>query len=314
MFCAKLHLRQGKQEGQGRFRSLVPVDPIYMQPIAAAAGLGRVEFESEIVPADEPVKGALRLFIPPDVRCGAIGFQTGRDGCLRLNGLLVEIGARAAAAVEPITANRAESDPSRTSAIPSASAGPRGPAAAPLVVRLHVRSQSRRARASRCRTTVPLQTIASPDVRTRFKALHEPASQCLPGLVDQAVAAQPAQIFMDADQAERPSPRRSELCQRRQRQREELSRHHLEAPKGRTSHAYAQRPERPPLTVLRSLFVQPVPLKTQVVVEAFRFEIESVMEERRGWWWPVPARDSGSSPNSPSSTARTKARALSSVQ
>ncbi len=96
----KLHFRQGKQEGQGGFRSLVSVDPIHMQPIAAAPCLGRVKLESEIVPADEPVKSALCLLIPPDVRCGAVGFQTGRDCCLRINGLLVEIGARAAAAVE----------------------------------------------------------------------------------------------------------------------------------------------------------------------------------------------------------------------
>src|ERR1039457_1337227 len=78
---------------------------IYMQPIVAAACLGRVEFQSGIVPADEPVKGTLRVFVPPEVRCGAIGFKTSRDRCLRLNGLLVEIGARATTAVEPIAAN-----------------------------------------------------------------------------------------------------------------------------------------------------------------------------------------------------------------
>ena len=104
----QLHLRQRKQECQRGFRSLVPVDPIHMQSIAAAAGLGRVEFQSEIVPADEPVEGALRLLVPPDVRCGAIGFQTGRDRGLRFDGLLVEIGARAAAAVEAVAANRPE--------------------------------------------------------------------------------------------------------------------------------------------------------------------------------------------------------------
>src|SRR6266404_5089951 len=80
-------------------------DPVFMQPIAAAACFGRVEFEPQIVPTDKPVKGALRMFKPPDVRRSAIGFQTGRDRCLRLNGLLVEIGARAAATVEPVTAN-----------------------------------------------------------------------------------------------------------------------------------------------------------------------------------------------------------------
>src|ERR1017187_6856384 len=85
---------------------------------------------------------------------------------------------------------------------------------------------------------------------------------------------------MDADQAERPGSRRREPHHRGQRPREELSRHHLETPKWRTPHTYAQRPERPALTIFGSLFVQPAPLKTQVVVETFRFEIESVMEER----------------------------------
>src|SRR5579871_1037531 len=101
----QLHLRQRKQERQGRLRSLIPVDAIYMQAIAAAASLGGVEFQPKIVPADEPVESALCMFIPADVRCGAIGIQTSRDRCLRFNGLLVEVGARAAATVEPITAN-----------------------------------------------------------------------------------------------------------------------------------------------------------------------------------------------------------------
>src|SRR5664279_6617599 len=54
----------------------------------------------------------------------------------------------------------AESDPSRTFAIPSASVGPAVPAQAPLVVRLPVRSESRHTRASRCRTTVPLPLVS----------------------------------------------------------------------------------------------------------------------------------------------------------
>ena len=52
--------------------------------------------------------------------------------------------------------------------------------------------------------------------------------------------------------------------------REELSRHHLEAAKRRASHAQAERPERPPLAVFRSLSVQPAPVETHVVVEALR--------------------------------------------
>src|SRR6266849_2016254 len=131
-----------------------------------------------------------------------------------------------------------ESDPSRRFAIPSASAGPAGLVQTPLVVRLHVRSESRRVGASRCRKSDPLEKF------------HEPGSECLTGLVDQAVTAQPAQVFMNADKAERPRPRRSELRKSWQRQREELSSHDLEAPLGRTPHAYAQRQERSPLTIL----------------------------------------------------------------
>ena len=39
-----------------------------------------VEFLPEIVPTEEPVEGALRLFVPPRVGCGAVRFQASRDG------------------------------------------------------------------------------------------------------------------------------------------------------------------------------------------------------------------------------------------
>ena len=84
---------------------------------------------------------------------------------------------------------------------------------------------------------------------------------------------------MNADQAERPGPRRSELRQSGQRQREELSGHHLETAIGRTPHADAQRPERSALTILRSLFIEPAAVETHVVVEAFGLGIERVMEK-----------------------------------
>jgi hypothetical protein len=55
---------------------------------------------------------------------------------------------------------------------------------------------------------------------------------------------------MDADKAERPRSRRSELRQCWRRQREELSSHDLEASIGGTPHAHTQRPERSPVTIL----------------------------------------------------------------
>ncbi len=87
----------------------------------------------------------------------------------------------------------------------------------------------------------------------------------------------PAEIFMNADEAERPCPRRSELCQRRQCQREELSSHDLKASIRRTTYAHAQRPERTSLTILRPLIIEPTAIETQMVVEALHFDIESVV-------------------------------------
>src|SRR6266702_932601 len=87
---------------------------------------------------------------------------------------------------------------------------------------------------------------------------------------------------MTPDQAECPGPRRRELRHGRQRQREELAGHHLEAAKGRTAHTDSQSPERPSVTVLRSLLVQPPTVKAQEVVKALRFGIEGMMEECRG--------------------------------
>src|SRR5256885_7101508 len=86
---------------------------------------------------------------------------------------------------------------------------------------------------------------------------------------------------MNADKAERPRPRRSELRQSWQRQREELASHDLEAPIRPPPHAHAQRPERSPLTILWPLLVEPAAVETQVVVEAFHSEIERVVQERR---------------------------------
>ncbi len=51
---------------------------------------------------------------------------------------------------------------------------------------------------------------------------------------------------------------------------------------GRTSHAYAQRPERSAMAVLGPLWVQPLPVETQVVMEALRLGIECMMQECGG--------------------------------
>src|SRR6266851_1503930 len=243
------HLRQRKQEGQGCFRSLVPVDPIHVQPIAAAACFGRVEFQSEIVPADEPVEGALRLLVPPEVRRGAIGFKTGRDHCLRLDGLLVKVGAYAAAAIKSVAANG-----SKVTLLGDLQF--RQPAQGLQASLKHrwlsgcTSAQNQGVRELRVIVSHILFKPAPVRLGGPFEKFHEPGSEYLTGLVDLAVTAQPAQVFMNADKTERPRPRRSELRQSWQRQREELSSHDLEAPIGRTPHAHTQRPEGSPLTIL----------------------------------------------------------------
>jgi hypothetical protein len=70
--------------------------------------LGRVEFQSEVVPADEPIESPLRLFIPPEVRYSTVGFEESRNRGLRFDRLLVEVGADAAFAMEAIAANGPE--------------------------------------------------------------------------------------------------------------------------------------------------------------------------------------------------------------
>ena len=74
--------------------------PSRQPPVFAA-----VNFQPEIVPAEEPVEGALRLFVPPGIGCGAVGFEAGRDHRLRLDGLLVEVRARAAATIKSVAAD-----------------------------------------------------------------------------------------------------------------------------------------------------------------------------------------------------------------
>ena len=276
------HLRQRKQEGQGGFRSLVPVDPIHMQPIAAAACLGRVEFQSEIVPADEPVEGALRLFVPPDVRCGAIGFQTGRDRGLRLNGLLVEIGARAAAAVEPIAAN-----------------GPKVTLLGHLQFRQPAQGLAGPARSTACcPVACPLRIKACASFALSYDSSS--SNQCQSGCALASKSSMSRQVSVSRVWLTRLSP----LNRRRYSWMPIRPNAHARGEVNSVSAGNAsakscpaiiwklRKGERPtpmpsaqsalPVTVLRSLFVQPAPVKTQVVVEAFRFEIESVMEERRG--------------------------------
>ena len=90
-----VHFGEGKVEGQGRFGALVFVDAVVVQAVAAAAGAGIVERQAEIVAAQKPLEGALRLARPRSILRGAKGLEAGGDHGLRLHRLLVEVRARA---------------------------------------------------------------------------------------------------------------------------------------------------------------------------------------------------------------------------
>src|ERR1051326_1555757 len=102
------HFGEGKQKGQRGFRALISIHPIHMQSVSAAAAVGRIQLQSEVVPPDKPIEGTSCLLVPPGVGCGAIRLQAGRDHGLRLDWLLVEICPRASSSVKAIAADRAE--------------------------------------------------------------------------------------------------------------------------------------------------------------------------------------------------------------
>ena len=67
-----------------------------MQTIAASAGRRVVDREVQVVAAEKPLEGAAGFPVPAFFSGDPVGFQAGRDHCLRLHWLLIEAGAFAA--------------------------------------------------------------------------------------------------------------------------------------------------------------------------------------------------------------------------
>ena len=104
----KLHFTQCEQEREGRFGPLVLVDAVFLQAIAAAAGLGVVKFQAQVITAQEPLKGQTGLLQPDGVFGGLKRVNAGRDRGEGFQRLLVELGAFASAMVEALRADGAE--------------------------------------------------------------------------------------------------------------------------------------------------------------------------------------------------------------
>ena len=66
-----------QQESQGGLSSLVLVDAVFLQAVAAAPGLGVVQFQSQVIASKEPLKGDPRLLQPGGVIGRLIGGQAG---------------------------------------------------------------------------------------------------------------------------------------------------------------------------------------------------------------------------------------------
>ncbi len=116
-------------------------------------------------------------------------------------------------------------------------------------------------------------------VRGSVEDIHQPRGERIANLLSHAVAAEPTQILMDADERECPGARRSKRGHHRQCLGEELSGHDLETSMRGASYAHAQRPERAGVTILRPLLIKPPAVETQEVMEPPGFVIKGVIQE-----------------------------------
>ena len=112
-------------------------------------------------------------------------------------------------------------------------------------------------------------------------ALHQPRGERFADLVRAPVAAEPTQIFVNADERERPGARRRKLGGHRQRLLEELRREHLKTALAGLRHAQPQCPQRMALAIFRADILQPAPVEAHEVAEAAELAVEGVVQERR---------------------------------
>src|ERR1019366_8987768 len=95
------------------------------------------------------------------------------------------------------------------------------------------------------------------------------------------VAAETPQIFVNADERERPRARRRKFSSHRQRLLEKLRREHLKTSLAGLRHAQAQRPQRVALTIFRADLLQPAPVEAHEIAEASALAVKGVIEKRR---------------------------------
>src|SRR5438105_13284345 len=77
-----------------------------MQSVTTSSRAGIVECFPEVVPAKEPLETASRRALPVFVMRESKSLQTGRDGCVGFNWLLIEARAFAAPLPKTVRPNR----------------------------------------------------------------------------------------------------------------------------------------------------------------------------------------------------------------
>ena len=133
---------------------------------------------------------------------------------------------------------------------------------------------------------VVAQDVLEPGPVGRGGASIEPdqqGRQRIAGLAGGPIAAEPAEVFVDAQQRERPGAGRGHPRDGRQGQLEVGRGPGRQVGPPRPAHAGPQRPEGPPLAVLRADLLQPAAIEAQEVPEPAPVAVEGRLEEgRRG--------------------------------
>ena len=185
---------------------MVLVDAILLQTIVAAARGGVVERLPKIVATEEPVECQMRLFAPIAIFDCVEGFDRSRHHRVRLDRLLVILGDRLTSATKAITADRAKPPPRRLLLFCQPPQGTK-PNLGGAFVAAPSSAQNQRVRQL---GVVVRRHVLEPGPIVGCRVLiqiDQLVGQRVAHLVDQPISAEPAEVFVNSNQRQRPSAR-----------------------------------------------------------------------------------------------------------
>src|SRR2546430_2232783 len=181
-----------------------------MQRVAAAAGLSLVKRLAKIVPAQKPFEREPSLIEPVRIIGCAEGFDAGGDHGVSLNWLLVEMSACLTAAVKSNRTNRAKVAGFRNLEIYQP---PKRFESYLKNLRLLRPTTTQNQRVRKLRVVISHDILEPGPVVGRRVAIatHEVGRKGIADLIHQAIAAETAEVFVDANQCKRPRARRTKF-------------------------------------------------------------------------------------------------------